>query len=84
MKTRFKNFVQAVPPAQPLLPLTHLTDAYRFEKAHQTDELQPRDCKVFGEPLLYLFYGRPSYRVHPDEQPSGLAHYLPVCVTFPE
>jgi hypothetical protein len=81
-KDRFRNFVQGAPPAQPHLPLTHLTDAYRFENARLSDELQPRGCKVFGEPLLYLFYGRPSYRVHPDEQASGLEHYLPVCLLF--
>ena len=81
-KDRLKRLVRAAPSAEPLLPLTHLTDAYRFENARLSDELQPRGCKVFGEPLLYLFYGRPSYRVHADEEPSGLEHYLPVCILF--
>jgi hypothetical protein len=81
-KGRFKRFVQTVEPAEPSLPLTHLTDAYRFEETRLSDGLQPRVCKVFGEPLLYLFYGRPSYRVHLDEEPTGLDHYLPVCILF--
>lgn len=81
-KNRFKYFVESSPSAPPALPLTHVTDAYRFENARLSDELQPRTCKVFGESLLYLFYGRPSYRVHPDEESSGLEHYLPVCLLF--
>ena len=62
--------------------MTHLTDAYRFVDAHLSNELQPRAYKVFGEPLIYLFYGRPSYRVHATEEPSSLRHYLPVCILF--
>ena len=79
-KDRFRRLVNSAVPAVPPLPLTHVTDAYYFEDARLVDELRPSDCKVFGEPLLYLFYGRPSYRVNPDEEPSGLGHYLPVCI----
>jgi hypothetical protein len=45
--------------------------------------LEPRPCDVFvGEPLLYFFYGRPSYRANSDEPPTSLEHYLPVCLLF--
>jgi hypothetical protein len=51
--------------------------------ALEDGELVPQPCNVFiGEPLLYFFYGRPSYRVNSDEAPTSLEHYLPVCLLF--
>jgi hypothetical protein len=45
--------------------------------------LEPRECDVFkGEPLLYFFYGRPSYRANTNEGATALDHYLPVCLLF--
>ena len=51
--------------------------------ALDSGSLVPREDKVFRpDHLVYFFYGRPSYRVHMDEHPSGLSHYLPVCIIF--
>lgn len=82
-RQRFRQLVSTQPEAQPRLPLIHGTDVYRFVDALTDGSLTPRPCNVFaGEPLLYFFYGRPSYRANSDEFPTSLDHYLPVCLLF--
>lgn len=83
-RQRLRQLVARQAVAKPLLPSVHTTDVYRFVNALQDGELSPpRPCNVFvGEPLIYFFYGRPSYRVNSDEPPSSLDHYLPVCLLF--
>jgi hypothetical protein len=77
------QLVAGQPVATPLLSLTHTTDVYGLINALEDQELVPHNCDVFvGEPLLYFFYGRPSYRVNSDELPTSLDHYLPVCLLF--
>src|SRR6202040_3163431 len=49
-------------PAAGLLPLVHITRAYAFDQIIDGDTLEPNDCDVFKEKLIYLFYGRPAYR----------------------
>jgi hypothetical protein len=73
--------VERQPEASPRLPFVHTTDAYRLVNTLEDGELIPRPCTVFSrEPLIYLFYGRPSYRVNASEPPTTLEHYLPVCL----
>lgn len=73
--------MQQSAPAEPPLPLVHTTDAYRFSEALSEDILEATPCRYFNhEPLLYLFYGRPSFRANDKQQPSSLGHYLPVCI----
>jgi hypothetical protein len=82
-KNRFGKLISQQKVAKPPLPLVHSTDVYRFRNALDDGELQPRACTVFvGEPLLYFFYGRPSYRVSSDQDAASLDHYLPVCLLF--
>jgi hypothetical protein len=82
-KSRFGKLISRQKAAKPPLPLIHSTDVYRFRNALDDGELRPRDCTVFkGEPLLYFFYGRPSYRVNSDQDAASLDHYLPVCLLF--
>ncbi|MBE1292339.1 MAG: hypothetical protein GJ677_07595 [Rhodobacteraceae bacterium] len=44
------------------LPLTHITTLHGFRAIAAGDALVPSKCRFFNEDLLYLFYGRPSYR----------------------
>lgn len=82
-RRRFRNLVEAHPVAEPRLPLIHGTDVYRFVNAMEDGSLHGRPCNVFiGEPLLYFFYGRPSYRVNSTQAATSLDHYLPVCLLF--
>ena len=82
-RRRLRNLINGQPTAQPLLPLVHTTDVYRLTNVLEDGRLEPRQCDVFGgEPLLYFFYGRPSYRVNANEGATSLDHYLPVCLLF--
>jgi hypothetical protein len=85
MTRRFNKFVQDHDNVGRSLPLTHATDAYSARQIFDDGQLTPRPCPVFGELILYFFYGRVAYRVHPDEPPSALKSYAPVCfVVKPE
>lgn len=57
-----REFVGKHPPDEPLLPLTHVTNMAGFRSVVTGYSLEPQECKVFGQNLLYFFYGRPSYR----------------------
>jgi hypothetical protein len=82
-RRRLRNLIHRQPSAQPPLPLVHTTDVYRLTNVLEDGRLEPRECDVFkGEPLLYFFYGRPSYRVNTNEGATALDHYLPVCLLF--
>ncbi|NFV78583.1 hypothetical protein [Magnetospirillum aberrantis] len=76
----FAAFVDLAEPTDPPLPLTHTTDLYRFRSILETRTLQPRPCKVFGESLLYLFYGRPAYRPNQRVGNTSQNAYRPVCL----
>lgn len=39
----------------------------------------PTPCSIFGENLLYLFYGRPAYRTAAEIDSNGSDAYWPVC-----
>jgi hypothetical protein len=45
------------------MPLTHITKGIRAVDIANEDAISPSNCEVFGEPLVYFFYGRPAYRV---------------------
>ncbi len=59
------------------LPLVHSTRCEFFDAVKDRGKLEPRLCNVFGEQLLYLFYGRPAYRSKSvDVHDVG---YCPIC-----
>lgn len=60
--SQFRNFVHRATPLDGQLGLTHVTDCARLASLVQSERLEPRLCSVFGEKLIYLFYGRPAYR----------------------
>jgi len=60
--------------------LTHVSDGYGLRGILDSGALHPTPCPVFdNEPLLYLFYGRPAYRVNSQVLSSGIEAYAPVC-----
>jgi hypothetical protein len=82
-RRRLRNLINSQHSAKPVLPLVHTTDVYRFSNVLDDGRLEPRECPVFDkEPLLYFFYGRPSYRANSKEAATALDHYLPVCLLF--
>ncbi|RYF94776.1 MAG: hypothetical protein EON95_04060 [Caulobacteraceae bacterium] len=45
--------------------------------------IEPIDeCKVFGEGLVYFFYGRPAYKVRIEEGLRFAEDYLPIALIF--
>jgi hypothetical protein len=63
----FRDWVDKQPdPGWRLMPLTHVTKGIGAEDIIRDGSVNPIDCKVFGEPLAYFFYGRPAYRVSGD------------------
>jgi hypothetical protein len=77
---RFNDFVQSHTPTEGALPLTHATDAFTLRDVMETDTLKATPCPVFnGTDLLYLFYGRASYRPNLNTLPNSLSSYAPVC-----
>jgi hypothetical protein len=73
------RYVAAQTPNEPTLPFVHMTDAWVLNRILTSDLLQPRKCPYFNEDLLYLFYGRPSYRPNAKELASSLSFMAPVC-----
>src|ERR1017187_6871464 len=66
-------------PYEPILPFVHMTDVFVLSRIAATEQLEPTECPVFKEPLLYLFCGRPSYRPNSKDLPSSLGSMAPVC-----
>lgn len=59
------------------LPLVHTTQAQSLRDIMASKSLSPKDCPVFaGEKLIYLFYGKPSYKVSGTTQKNWL---MPIC-----
>jgi hypothetical protein len=63
-RSDFRDRVDKQPnPNWPPLPLTHIANALVAADIAKSDFVHLVDCKVFGKPLAYFFYGRPAYRV---------------------
>ncbi len=44
-----------------LLPLTHNSDINTCQHILDSGKLIPHECEIFGEKILYFFYGQPVY-----------------------
>lgn len=76
---RFWDFVQSANALPGQLPLVHATDMFCFRDIRRDGQLRPTECAVYNQPLLYFFYGRPSYRPHATKQTITAKALLPVC-----
>ena len=77
--TRFAAFITSQTASVGRLPVAHTTDAFSFREIMAARKLQPTDCPVYSDKVLYFFYGRPSYRVHYKTEPTSLRAFNPVC-----
>jgi hypothetical protein len=75
----FRKLVGEQPPMQDELPCIHTSDGLGFRSIMREGRLGTDQCPVFDEPLLYLFYGRPSYRVNSQVLATAIRAYAPVC-----
>jgi hypothetical protein len=80
--SRFWDFLNHVKDEPGKLPLIHNTDLYYFREIRNQETLLPTDCNVYGEKLLYFFYGRPSYRPHSNKNTVNAKSLLPVCLVM--
>jgi hypothetical protein len=62
------------------LPIVHTSIARWFGSIVSQGRLEPRQCPVFGERLIYLFYGGAFYR--PSEFTTKNVDELPVAFLF--
>lgn len=72
----------AGPIDEPTLNLTHVTSHATMMTILRDGAFRSeRDCTVYGEKLIYTFYGRAAYR--PQLDPNDLVYddiiYAPVC-----
>jgi len=81
--TTLRDIVAAETANAEELPLVHTTRCDvlpHIVTSHQLLAANP--CDVFGEHLLYFFYGRPAYRHTLGGEPSGNLDLCPVCFVF--
>lgn len=64
---RFSAFISDQSGVAGTLPMIHTTRAYLFDQMVEGDLIKARHCDLFDEDLVYLFYGRPAYRVRKDQ-----------------
>ncbi|MFA5966674.1 MAG: hypothetical protein WC804_21875 [Sphingomonas sp.] len=78
--SQFREFVHKAEPLAGVLGLTHVTDCARLEGLVQSGRLEPRRCDVFGEDLIYLFYGKPAYRRGWQGDATSNLDYARICL----
>lgn len=78
--TQFRDYVHGAVPLDGQLGLTHVTDCARLAGLVASRKLEPRQCSVFGEPLTYLFYGRPAYRRAWNDGATSNLDYARICL----
>ena len=81
---RLAQYVDRLPPPTCAeLPLVHSSRCELFATIAASDSIEPQTCEVFGERLIYLFYGRPVYRSETrGARPSTETAYCPICFVF--
>jgi hypothetical protein len=77
--TSFSDYVQkqAIDPVE--LPIVHTTEYFRLASIQAANALEATACKIFKEPLLYFFYGRPAYRDASRITPARDVGFYPIC-----
>lgn len=78
----FSDYIEKYKSSPNELPLVHTTEYLRLSSIQSTHTLEPRDCAIFKEPLLYFFYGRPAYRDHTAVTPTREIDLYPICFVF--
>lgn len=80
--SQFRDFIHRATPVPGQLGLTHVTDCARLASLVQSRRLEPRLCDVFGEKLVYLFYGRPAYRRAWNGDATSNLDYARICLVL--
>lgn len=78
--SRFSEWLDKNEPLQHPLAWCHVTHAHTWMQILNSGRCLTKHCNVFGEHLLYFFYGRPAFRVKDEER--GKAGSSPVVLLF--
>jgi hypothetical protein len=78
----FSDYIQKQAIASVELPMVHTTEYSRLPSIQTSNTLQANPCKIFKEPLLYFFYGRPAYRDASQIIPTRDVGFYPICFVF--
>jgi len=77
--THFKNVILSGRKTSPqLMPFFHVCTSYVFRSIFHGLKLEPQQCNVFEEPLVYFFYGKPAYKINGGDNISDPS-MDPVC-----
>lgn len=80
--TSFSDYIQKQALTSVELPMVHTTEYFRLGSIQASNSLEVRACKIFNEPLLYFFYGRPAYRDASQIIPTRDVGFYPICFVF--
>lgn len=78
----FRALINGHPTMAEELPLIHTSLCERLASFASFHTLTPNHCRVFGEHLVYLFYGRPAYRSERGSKYGEPIALCPVCFVF--
>lgn len=62
--------------------LVHCTTVGTGLSALTVGALEPRACPVYGDDLLYFFYGRPAFKPAAGLGASNIVDYAPICLVL--
>jgi hypothetical protein len=80
VQARLWNWLKNVEPYTKTLAWCHRTNAYRFRDMVESAECSIKLSDSCAEGLLYLFYGRPAYRLANDSMSKSSS--LPIVLLF--
>ena len=77
-----REFIDNLEPAHIALPVLHSCSVRTLEEILSTRVLKPQPCSIFkSENLLYMYYGKPSYRIKSNDSHSEIG-FFPSCFIF--
>lgn len=79
---RFAEFVERQSTDINELLLVHSTRCEKLLDIATHSRLEPQPCPVFGQQLVYFFYGRPAYQSRYGKRPTTDIRFFPVCFVF--
>ena len=78
----FADYLHGFSTAEKAMPLMHSTSTGTGAKIVVSGEIKTRTCEVYGEDLVYLFYGRPAFKPLASIAASAIDEHLPMCLVI--
>jgi hypothetical protein len=78
----FADYLLGFSSAEKAMPLMHSTSTAVGAKIVVSGEIKTRSCEVYGQDLVYLFYGRPAFKPLSGAAASAIDEHLPMCLVI--